>query len=759
LTLTDGTLTVDVRQLSFPIGDASIVYGSTTTFASLPGTFATDVGSETLSITYDSIGNSGTANVGEYPITGTVGDGTGLASNYAVTLIDGTLTVEVRLISYDIGDASIVYGSTTTFAGLPNTFATDVGSETLSITYDSTGNSGTANVGEYPITGTIGDGTGLAANYAVTLTDGTLTVDVRQLSFPIGDASIVYGSTTTFAGLPNTFATDVGSETLSITYDSTGNSGTAHVGEYPITGTIGDGTGLASNYAVTLTDGTLTVDVRQLSFPIGDASIVYGSTTTFASLPSTFATDVGSETLSITYDSTGNSGTANVGEYPITGTIGDGTGLASNYAVTLIDGTLTVGRRAIEYTIGSLSKDEGIAVNLASLLPGTIATGVGGQTLSITYASAGAAANALANTYPITGTIGDGAGGGLAANYNVTLTPGELKVVARYLILGVDANSFTAPYVQVFNAATGTGVSKFLAYESSFRGGVRVTRADLTGDGVDEIITAPGRGRAPEVRVFSLTGVPLPAYTTMAYATSMINGIQIAVGDVNGDGSADLVTVPSRGAAEVRVFLNQRGTNVDPMANNPSRTFLAFPSSFIGGAVLALADMGRTSGTAFVPSPDGKMEILVGSGAGMRATVRIFDAVPATPVLVRTILPFASTFQGGIASLAVGRANSNDAIPDVIAGAANGGNAMVEVRDGQTSALLNAFTAYTDASRQAPVRAVVRDTNNDGVIDEIWTAQGTDGRTRQLKRFRVDGTAVDSLLESDVNFRGEYFLA
>ena len=118
----------------------------------------------------------------------------------------------------------------------------------------------------------------------------------------------------------------------------------------------------------------------------------------------------------------------------------------------------------------------------------------------------------------------------------------------------------------------------------------------------------------------------------------------------------------------------------------------------------------------------------------MRATVRIFDAVPATPVLVRTILPFASTFQGGIASLAVGRANSNDAIPDVIAGAANGGNAMVEVRDGQTSALLSAFTAYTDASRQAPVRAVVRDTNNDGVIDEIWTAQGTDGRTRQLNR-------------------------
>jgi hypothetical protein len=578
------------------------------------------------------------------------------------------------------------------------------------------------------------------------------------VTYTIGNVSVVYGSTTTFTSLAGTFATGVGSQTLALTYASTGNTGTADVGAYAITGTVANGTGLASNYSVTLTNGTLTVGQLPVTFTIGDESIVYGSTTTFASLAGTFATGVGSQTLALTYASTGNTGVANVGTFAITGTVANGTGLASNYSVTLTNGTLAVGQRPVSFTIGSLLKDQGIANNLGTLLPGTFTTGFGGQSLSLTYASGGTVASAPGGKYPITGTVGDGAGGGLAGNYNVTLIAGELKVVPRYLVLGVDANSYTSPYVQVFNTATGTLVSKFLAYESTFRGGVRVARADLTGDGVDEIITAPGRGRAPEIRVFSFTGTPLTAYNTMAYATTMINGIQIAAGDMNGDGRVDLVAVPSRGAAEVRVFLNQTGANTDPMANTASRTFLAFPATFIGGAVLALADMGRMSGTTFQSSLDGKLEILVGSGSGICATVRIFEVSPATPVLAKSLSFFSSAFQGGIASLAVGRANNTDTVPDVFASAASGGNSMVEVRDGRTAALLSSFSAYNDASRQAPVRAVVRDVNEDGMIDQIWTVQGTDGKTRQLKRFRVDGAAVDALLENDANFRGEYFV-
>ncbi len=58
------------------------------------------------------------------------------------------------------------------------------------------------------------------------------------------------------------------------------------------------------------------------------------------------------------------------------------------------------------------------------------------------------------------------------------------------------------PLVKVFDALTGQLKYQFLAYDASFHGGVRVAMADLTGDGMPEIITAPGPGMAPQVRVF-----------------------------------------------------------------------------------------------------------------------------------------------------------------------------------------------------------------------------------------------------------------
>ncbi|MFM7071844.1 MAG: beta strand repeat-containing protein, partial [Planctomycetota bacterium] len=755
--VTNGKLTVGRRPVTLNVGNVTIAYGNTTTFASLPGSLSTGVGTQSLAVTYASAGNTGAANVGAYSITATAADGTGRLSNYDASVTNGVLTVGRRSVPFTIGNVSIPYGDTTTFASLPSFLSTGVGTETLSLTYSSSGNSGTANAGAYSIFATAADGSGMVSNYNVTFTTGTLTVGRRPLSFTVGDVSIVYGNTTNFSGLPNSLSTGVGSQTLALTYSSVGNTGVANAGAYSITATANSGSGLVSNYNVTFANGTLTVGRRPLSLTVGDVSIVYGDTTNFASLPSTSPTGVGTQTLSLTYSSAGNTGAADVGFYASTVTAASGTGLVSNYDITVTNGTLKVGRRPVTVTIGTLAKDLGAAIDLSSRLPSTVASGVANQSLSIKYVSTGAVASAPAGKYPITGTVGDGSG--LLANYLVAVVPGELQVVGNVVVLAADANSMTLPYVRVVSPGTGATVSKFLAYESTFRGGVRVMRADLTGDGVDEIITAPGRGRAPEVRVFSLSGTPLTEYNTMAYAATMVEGISIVPGDVDGDGRVDIVTVPSRGRAEVRLFLNQRGTNADPMANIASRSFLAFPASFTGGAVLALADMGQTRSTGFVPRPDGKPEILVGSGPGMRAMVRFFDVTPTTPVLVRTTEFFASTFFGGIASLAVGRANICDVLPDVIASAGSGGNSAIEIRDGHTTTLIKGFAAYTNASRGAPVRLIARDTNNDNLLDEIWTVQGAAGNSRQISRFRLDGSAVDSFLETDADLRGEYFLA
>ena len=51
---------------------------------------------------------------------------------------------------------------------------------------------------------------------------------------------------------------------------------------------------------------------------------------------------------------------------------------------------------------------------------------------------------------------------------------------------------------------TVTELTGFWAYSPYFAGGVRVAAADVTGDGLAEIITGAGPGGGPHIRVWSL---------------------------------------------------------------------------------------------------------------------------------------------------------------------------------------------------------------------------------------------------------------
>jgi len=58
--------------------------------------------------------------------------------------------------------------------------------------------------------------------------------------------------------------------------------------------------------------------------------------------------------------------------------------------------------------------------------------------------------------------------------------------------------------VRVFDGFDGALLGSFLAYDAKSKRGVRVAVGDVTGDGRAEIVTAPGRGPA-EVRAFDGT--------------------------------------------------------------------------------------------------------------------------------------------------------------------------------------------------------------------------------------------------------------
>ena len=257
----------------------------------------------------------------------------------------------------------------------------------MAISYSSPGDTAAAHVAAYNIDGTLGDGTGLAGDYTVTLNPGTLSVNPYAFSSTIPSDSQTYGSPANLAAdLPATIATGVNNELLAISYSSPGDTATAHVAAYNIDGTLGDGTGLAGDYTVTLNPGTLSVNPYAFSSTIPSDSQTYGSPANLAAdLPATIATGVNNELLAISYSSPGDTATAHVAAYNIDGTLGDGTGLAGDYTVTLNPGTLSVNPYAFSSTIPSDSQTYGSPANLAADLPATIATGVNGENLAISY--------------------------------------------------------------------------------------------------------------------------------------------------------------------------------------------------------------------------------------------------------------------------------------------------------------------------------------------------------------------------------------
>jgi hypothetical protein len=176
---TRGTLSQTINQRPITVTAAANTkpYDGTTSAAATP------------TITSGSLANGDTADFTESYTTvnagtgltlvptGTVSDGNG-GNNYTVTFVNSASgTITQYAFTYQIGNDSHVYGTTDNFAtDLGTTISTGVNNETLGISYSSTGNTTTALVGTYPITGTLSNGTGLLSNYKVTVQNGTLSV-------------------------------------------------------------------------------------------------------------------------------------------------------------------------------------------------------------------------------------------------------------------------------------------------------------------------------------------------------------------------------------------------------------------------------------------------------------------------------------------------------------------------------------------------------------------------------------------------------
>lgn len=164
--------------------------------------------------------------------------------------------------------------------------------------------------------------------------------------------------------------------------------------------------------------------------------------------------------------------------------------------------------------------------------------------------------------------------------------------------------------VNVYDAATNALIGIITPYGKDATFGARVAVGDVNGDGVQDIITAPGEGSAPIVKVFDgKTLVEIRSF--LAFEESFTGGVFVAAGEVLGDGRADIVAGAGvSGGPRVRVFA---GTDVAPAgevhtAAEPAsrRDYFAYEDDFRGGVSVAVADV----------DGDGFADIVTGAGPG-----------------------------------------------------------------------------------------------------------------------------------------------
>jgi hypothetical protein len=380
--------------------------------------------------------------------------------------------------------------------------------------------------------------------------------------------------------------------------------------------------------------------------------------------------------------------------------------------------------------VNTIARDVFPGTGLASIIAGTPSQGsydpvtgdwdigdlASGADATITFT----ALTTLEGTFTNTVTVS-------TATYEPDLTnntsEATITVLASGVIIGSDLGCTSTSLVRVIDPNTGVDrITPFFAYEPNFRGGVHVYGADVTGDGIPEILTAPGPGRPAEVRVFTRDGTPIPQYNFFPFGASYRGGVEVAVGSITGLGKTEIVAGQDRGGL-ARVFTVSPGAGVNSSA---IRQVQPFGAAYRSGVMVATADIGTFSGkTHTSSSPDGISEMVFGSGPGIRATVKEYNGVPAKPALVNAFNAIAKGYNRGVSVARLPGASGE--ADGILVSAGPQGGSKVQTFRGISKIPAASFAAYSGAAARADVfTAAISET-------EIFSVQGQYGATPSMK--------------------------
>jgi hypothetical protein len=229
----------------------------------------------------------------------------------------------------------------------------------------------------------------------------------------------------------------------------------------------------------------------------------------------------------------------------------------------------------------------------------------------------------------------------------------------------------TTALVQLLNGKDRTVLHNYSPF-GTFTGGVNIAAGDITGDGTPDILVSPDQGGGPRVRI--LNGKSFTQVSDF-FGIDDVNfrgGARVAAGDLNGDNVDDLVVSAGFGGGP-RIALYSGKTLTTNGGPKFAGDFFAFEQSLRNGSFITVGDLDL----------DGQAELIAGGGPGGGPRVSVFSGaqlVQGKQVRIADFFAGDSTKRGGVRLAVIDR--TGDGIADLATGDGEGAGSRVSVYNG-----------------------------------------------------------------------------
>jgi virginiamycin B lyase len=244
--------------------------------------------------------------------------------------------------------------------------------------------------------------------------------------------------------------------------------------------------------------------------------------------------------------------------------------------------------------------------------------------------------------------------------------------------------------------AASAELASFYAFAPTFLGGVNLAAA-VTPSGKPEIVVGAGAGGGPQVQVIDATKLKqvqsdgeLVSSAILAsfyaFAPTFAGGARVALGDVLGNGTADIICAAGAGGGPEVIVIDGRKLG-QVQANGQIAdaalltSFFALAPTFLGGVFVTAGDV----------NGDGKAEVICGAGSGGGPEVAVFTGSSGSELNAFFALP--PTFTGGV-RLGFKTAFGSNGKPAILTAAGPGGGPEVAPFDAATATNLGGILAY-----------------------------------------------------------------